>query len=154
MIDLRKPIIKRYHQHLIIRARRIQGSMSLSQRLIQDCVYGRNEVLTSYITHNYKPILMEMWEYESRKHMQQTLPNKLYQIGYGGYVAHTGKRGYIDFQIEMHKHMLKRFPKEPEPIIGPGMLEQIKLAETKKYTPLNKEELSKRLKELWNEWDK
>jgi hypothetical protein len=69
MIDLRKPIIKRYHQYLLAKSRRIQGSMSLSQRLIQDCVFGTNEVFTSYITYNYKPILMEMWEYELRQRM-------------------------------------------------------------------------------------
>jgi len=64
-------------------------------------------VFRDWIKANYTPILMEWWEFELRIKMERELPNKLYRIGVKPFIAHTGKQGYIEFEIAMHKETRK-----------------------------------------------
>ena len=61
----------------------------------------------AFVKATYTPILMEWWEFVARLKMERELPNKIYQIGHGRWVAQTGKKGYINYEIAFQKEARK-----------------------------------------------
>ena len=99
-----KGLRMRYSEFIIIKARRGHYTESNMWRVF----IGKH--FEDFVKANYKPILMEWWEFVERVHMERTLPdNRLYTIGHGRWTAQTGKKGYINFQISLHKEMIKHF---------------------------------------------
>ena len=91
MNNFKKPLITIYKEFIFIKARRGQTS---------HLYFG---FFRDYVLYNYKPILMEWWEYQLRASMERNLPNQLYTIGMTPHLAQTGKGGYIEFTVSMHK---------------------------------------------------
>ena len=54
---------------------------------------------------------MEQWEIDYRKELEETLGENLYQIGAGDFIAQTGKRGYIDYQVALRRQSYEVFGK-------------------------------------------
>ncbi len=55
---------------------------------------------------------MELWEKQMRDRLNKTLPEGLYKIEGPSIFAHTGKQGFIDFQVYMHE-MIKEHLTKP-----------------------------------------
>lgn len=47
--------------------------------------------------------IMEEWEIELRQELNAELPEGYYQIGYPGFIAGTGKQGYINYKVAIAK---------------------------------------------------
>jgi hypothetical protein len=52
-------------------------------------------------------MVMEEWEKELREKLQKELPEGPYQIGVPPMMAYTGKGGRIEFEVALHKQMMK-----------------------------------------------
>ena len=50
---------------------------------------------------------MEQWEKELREKLQKELPDGGYEIGAPPMIAWTGKGGKINFEVALHKAMMK-----------------------------------------------
>lgn len=83
---------------------------------------------------------MENWEKEERERLDKEIPEGIYTIEGGKYLAYTGKNGYINYLIE-----LKRFIKEINPY--PGILEQMEKVPAT-YSSFNIEDLKQKLLDL------
>ena len=62
-----------------------------------------------FVRLNYKPILMEWWEFVMREKLKRELPDGLYTIGQTPFIVQTGKAGYINYEIQLHKEVRKMF---------------------------------------------
>ena len=107
-----KGLRMRFGEFVIQKMRTTSRINSLSHQIVT------GQLFNNWIKATYTPILMEWWEFVERVHMERTLPgNRLYTIGHGRWKAQTGKKGYIDFQISLHKEMMKQFPKDEKQTI-------------------------------------
>jgi hypothetical protein len=53
---------------------------------------------------------MEDWEIKLREKLENEVSNGLYNIGEGtGMTCYTGKDGYINFIVELHREIKKRY---------------------------------------------
>ncbi len=46
---------------------------------------------------------MEQWEIDLRRKLEEELPEGMYNIGAGSFVAYTGKGGKINAEVEFHR---------------------------------------------------
>jgi len=49
---------------------------------------------------------MEKWEKILRHELEELVPDGIYTIGEGDFIAQTGKDGYIDYRVALHKTLL------------------------------------------------
>lgn len=48
---------------------------------------------------------MEQWEIDLRARLDKEVPDGAYQIGSGKWIVWTGKLGYINYLVELRRHV-------------------------------------------------
>jgi len=96
-----KGLRMRFGEFIIQKIRTTSRINSLSHQMVN------GQLFNNWVKATYTPILMEWWEFVARLKIERELPNQLYRIGSGRYVATTGKRGYIEFEIALQKEERK-----------------------------------------------
>jgi hypothetical protein len=87
---------------------------------------------------------MEQWEKDLRKKLELEVPQGCYKIGADNFICHTGKGGYIEYLVEIQRHIRKWN-------VGQGLMEQIKEDPNRvqNYQQLTEEIIDKYIEEIF-----